>query len=82
MSLRQEEEFESDQLIYPIIKLQRLNEEAYELYQLERSQNSRTRLHIHAQRFVAHLEDWKSTLPKGLHHSGTSPLCLLKILPS
>lgn len=68
---QQDPEFESDELIYPLARLQKLVEEVRDVYRSEKSVNVRSRLHTHADRLMSHLELWKSSIPPNVQESGT-----------
>ncbi|KAL2864819.1 uncharacterized protein BJX67DRAFT_199506 [Aspergillus lucknowensis] len=67
---QEKQEFETDELIFPLITLQQLTEEVNETYQLENSQVSRNRLHAHAARLKARLEEWWSSISAYSRSSG------------
>ncbi|KAL4867741.1 hypothetical protein BDV12DRAFT_186432 [Aspergillus spectabilis] len=64
MLLQQQPEFETDLLIYPVIKVLQFAEEVCETYRSEGIHGSR--LHIHAERFTTRLEEWWSSLSTDL----------------
>jgi hypothetical protein len=68
--LQQSPEFESDHLVYPLIKLQRVVEEARDLYRIDKTTNSGARTHTHAERLIMNLEEWRHALPLNIQHSG------------
>jgi hypothetical protein len=55
-------QFDTDRGIYPIIQLQQLVDEARDLYRMERSDSRRLRLHVHVERLVNRLEQWRISL--------------------
>lgn len=62
LSLQKKPEYETDRLIYPLIKLQRITEEACDIYCMECSASAQARLPAHADRLNARLEEWKISL--------------------
>ncbi|EED15880.1 conserved hypothetical protein [Talaromyces stipitatus ATCC 10500] len=67
MLLQKRPEFETDLMIYPLTKLLQFAEEVCETYRAERILGGR--LHIHAERFAARLEDWWSSLTEDLRNT-------------
>lgn len=70
IGLQRSPEFESDNLVYPLIKLQRILEEARSLYQIDKTTNSSARTHIHAEGLMMNLEEWRNALPVNIQRSG------------
>ncbi|RFU29496.1 hypothetical protein B7463_g6823, partial [Scytalidium lignicola] len=67
--LQESPEFETDHLVYPLIKLQRVVEEARDLYRIDRTTDSRPRAHTHAERLMMNLEEWRHALPVNIQDS-------------
>ncbi|KAJ0417500.1 hypothetical protein BJY00DRAFT_325494 [Aspergillus carlsbadensis] len=64
--LQRTQEFETDNLIYPLIQLQHLVERTCETYRFEKTQPSRPRLPTHAGLYARELEEWWSAVPGDL----------------
>jgi len=64
-ALQADPEFGTDQVLQPLIKLQRIIEDARNVYLSSKSPSARSRLYLHAERLSADLEQWKSSLPQG-----------------
>ncbi|KAH8803339.1 hypothetical protein F5884DRAFT_847183 [Xylogone sp. PMI_703] len=67
--LQQSPEFETDHLIYHLVKLQRVVEEARDLYRIDKTTDSCARVHSHAERLKVNLEEWRHALPASFRHS-------------
>ncbi|CEL00477.1 hypothetical protein ASPCAL00077 [Aspergillus calidoustus] len=67
--LQQTREFETDNLIYPLIQLQHLVERICETYRFEKGQPSRSRLPTHAGIFARELGEWWSAVPADLREN-------------
>jgi hypothetical protein len=70
ISLERVLEYDNDRLIYPLIRLQRLGEEIYEIYQTEMSNTNQSRLHVHADRMMARLNEWRCSVPADIAPTG------------
>ncbi|KAF3384741.1 hypothetical protein F1880_001719 [Penicillium rolfsii] len=66
MMLQQQPEFETDLLIYPMLKVLQFTEEVYETHQSEDLHSPL--LYIHAERFTTWLEEWWSSLSTDLRN--------------
>ncbi|KAL4919265.1 hypothetical protein BDW62DRAFT_209964 [Aspergillus aurantiobrunneus] len=62
MTLQHDQEYPTDKLIYSVIRLQQLTEEASETYRLGHLQTQEFRPHTHAERLKTRLEEWWSTV--------------------
>ena len=70
-------EVQSDVLMPTLIRYQRILEEVHVVYQIDKTNNAYSRIHMHAKRLAAALEDWRLSVPGGFWDSG-SELALLK----
>jgi hypothetical protein len=61
---------ESDIMLLPLMKYQRMLDEMRNIYRLERSSSSRCRLVSHAKRMLTELDQWQSELGDSLRASG------------
>lgn len=72
-SLKREQDEATDILIYPLITLQQLTEDTYDIYRMEKIQWDDTlcqiRLYTHASRLKTQLDRWKSTVPSEVKSS-------------
>ena len=55
-------QYDTDRLINPLIRLDRIVEHARELYSEDKSDGGRTRLHTHAAHIMSNLEQWHDSL--------------------
>lgn len=73
--LQGEQEFVTDALLYPVIKLQQFIQEVYETYRLGNDQIHGFRFHTHTERLATRLEEWWISLTTELCQAGNFP-CL------
>ncbi|KAJ5159732.1 uncharacterized protein N7482_006736, partial [Penicillium canariense] len=71
--LQREREYDTDELIYHLLKQQQFVDEVCETYRFERQQSDRSRLCTHAERFATRLEDRWSSLSVELRRNGNMP---------
>ncbi|KIW02787.1 hypothetical protein, variant [Verruconis gallopava] len=60
------QEYQTDRLIRPLIRLQHLAERTYETYRGEKSDGGQNRLHLHASQMITQLKEWKCSTPSDL----------------
>jgi len=75
-ALAQNAEFEADRTIPALIRLQRIVENIREVYYEDRKAGAVLRMPIHAPRFIADLDEWRSTLPQNLRETGMYSDCV------
>lgn len=68
--LQGEQEFVTDVLLYPVIKLQQFIQEVYETYRLGNDQIHGFRFYTHTERLATRLEEWWASLTTELRHAG------------
>lgn len=78
MFLQESQDFKTDSLIYPLLKIQSLAENVIELYRSEASSSSLDRLHMHSHRLLGELESWRFSVPKDLVGSSKHAIYRLK----
>ena len=62
-SLSNGAEFETDKTLLASIKLQRIFEDTRDIYRFDKSPGAASRLHLHAERLLVDLEDWRRSIP-------------------
>lgn len=70
ITLSEDPEFESDQLLVPLLTLQRIITESQELYQREIKQGSASRLVALVEKFVIDLDLWRASIAPHLRDHG------------
>lgn len=70
--LQHEQESPTDELIYPLIKLQQLTREVCDTYQSGIPQINAS----HPERFNARLEEWWTSLPADFRCAGKNPVAV------
>ncbi len=80
--LQGQEEFGTDALLYPVIKLQQFIQEVYETYRLGNDQIHGFRFYTHTERLAARLEEWWTSLTTELRQTGNFPSLYLFIFGS
>ncbi|KAL2844550.1 hypothetical protein BJY01DRAFT_186259 [Aspergillus pseudoustus] len=68
-ALQRRREFDTDDLIYPLLQLQQFVDEICETYRLERQSSSCSRSCTHTERFALRLEEWWSSVPADLRRN-------------
>ncbi|KAK3717731.1 hypothetical protein LTR37_005502 [Vermiconidia calcicola] len=63
-------EVQSDVLMPTLIRYQRILEEVHVVYQIDKTNNAYSRIHMHAKRLAAALEDWRLSVPGGFWNAG------------
>ena len=71
--LQGQQEFGTDALLYPVIKLQQFIQEVYETYRLGNDQIYGFRFYTHTERLAARLEEWWTFLTTELRQTGSFP---------
>lgn len=63
-------EFESDRTLRSLVQLQRIVEDARDIYRTENHAGARSRLVLHSKRLLADLENWKHSMPEAYRNTG------------